>query len=60
VIDAATQLESPLIDQTSLKTVKSIEAKVLYEMFHAMAEDAPVPITLHLDHCPTANGRPSA
>jgi ketose-bisphosphate aldolase len=52
VIDAATELGSPVIVQTSLKTVKSIGAKVLYEMFRAMAEDAPVPITLHLDHCP--------
>lgn len=52
VIDAASELDSPLIVQTSLKTVKSIGAKVLYEMFRAMAEDAPVPITLHLDHCP--------
>jgi fructose-bisphosphate aldolase class II len=52
VIDAATELDSPLIVQTSVKTVKSIGAKVLYEMFRAMAEDAPVPITLHLDHCP--------
>jgi ketose-bisphosphate aldolase len=52
VIDAATELDSPLIVQTSVKTVKSIGAKVLYEMFRAMAEDAPVPVTLHLDHCP--------
>jgi ketose-bisphosphate aldolase len=52
VIDAATELDSPLIVQTSVKTVKSIGARVLYEMFRAMAEDAPVPITLHLDHCP--------
>jgi ketose-bisphosphate aldolase len=52
VIEAATELDSPLIVQTSVKTVKSIGAKVLYEMFRAMAEDAPVPITLHLDHCP--------
>jgi len=52
VIDAATELDSPLIVQTSLKTVKSIGARGLYEMFRAMAEDAPVPITLHLDHCP--------
>lgn len=52
VIDAATELESPLIVQTSVKTVKSIGAKVLYQMFRAMADDAPVPITLHLDHCP--------
>ena len=52
VIDAATELESPLIVQTSVKTVKSIGANVLYQMFRAMADEAPVPITLHLDHCP--------
>lgn len=52
VIDAATELESPLIVQTSVKTVKSIGAEVLYGMFRAMAEPAPVPVTLHLDHCP--------
>ncbi len=52
VIDAATELESPLIVQTSVKTVKSIGAGPLYAMFHSMAEPAPVPITLHLDHCP--------
>lgn len=52
VIDAATELESPLIVQTSVKTVKSIGASVLYQMFRAMADEAPVPITLHLDHCP--------
>lgn len=52
VIDAATELESPLIVQTSVKTVKSIGANVLYQMFRAMADEAPVPISLHLDHCP--------
>lgn len=52
VIDAATELESPLIVQTSVKTVKSFGANVLYQMFRAMADEAPVPITLHLDHCP--------
>jgi ketose-bisphosphate aldolase len=52
VIEAATELESPLIVQTSVKTVKSIGANVLYQMFRAMADEAPVPITLHLDHCP--------
>lgn len=52
VINAAIELESPLIVQTSVKTVKSIGAKVLYQMFRAMADDAPVPIALHLDHCP--------
>ncbi len=36
-----------------MKTVKSIGADVLYTMFHSMADKAPVPVTLHLDHCPT-------
>ena len=52
VIDAATELDSPLIIQTSVKTVKSIGAKPLYAMFRSMAEPATVPVTLHLDHCP--------
>lgn len=52
VIDAAAKLESPLIVQTSVKTVKFFGAKVLYQMFRAMADEAPVPIALHLDHCP--------
>jgi fructose-bisphosphate aldolase class II len=52
VLAAAAELESPVIIQTSLKTVKSVGAEVLYKMFHAMADDLPVPVTLHLDHCP--------
>ena len=52
VLAAAAELESPVIIQTSLKTVKSVGAPVLYKMFRAMADDLPVPVTLHLDHCP--------
>ena len=52
VIAAASELDAPLIVQTSLKTVKSIGAKPLFAMFKARAEGAPVPIALHLDHCP--------
>jgi ketose-bisphosphate aldolase len=52
VIDAAAELDSPLIVQTSVKTVKSIGANVLYQMFRVMADEAAVPISLHLDHCP--------
>jgi fructose-bisphosphate aldolase class II len=52
VVAAAEELESPLIIQTSVKTVKSIGARMLYEMFRAVAEPAAVPVTLHLDHCP--------
>ncbi|HEY4277738.1 MAG TPA: class II fructose-bisphosphate aldolase [Conexibacter sp.] len=52
VIAAATKLESPLIVQTSLKTVKSIGAPVLAELVRARADQSPVPVALHLDHCP--------
>ena len=52
VLTAATELEAPVILQTSVKTVKSIGAEVLYAMLRSMADKAPVPVTLHLDHCP--------
>ncbi len=52
VLAAASELEAPLIVQTSLKTVKSIGAKVLYSMWRARADEVPVPVSLHLDHCP--------
>jgi fructose-bisphosphate aldolase class II len=52
VLAAATELEAPLIVQTSLKTVKSIGTKPLMAMWRARAAEAPVPVTLHLDHCP--------
>jgi fructose-bisphosphate aldolase class II len=52
VLDAATELQSPLIVQTSVKTVKSIGADVLYGMWQGMTKDIPVPVSLHLDHCP--------
>ncbi|MGO9898935.1 MAG: class II fructose-bisphosphate aldolase [Solirubrobacteraceae bacterium] len=52
VLAAATALESPLIVQTSLKTVKSIGARALFSMWRARADQLPVPVALHLDHCP--------
>ena len=52
VLAAATELDSPLIVQTSLKTVKSIGPKALHSMWRARADDVPVPVSLHLDHCP--------
>jgi fructose-bisphosphate aldolase class II len=52
VLAAATELESPLIVQTSLKTVKSLGTGPLMAMWQARAAEAPVPVTLHLDHCP--------
>jgi ketose-bisphosphate aldolase len=52
VLDAATELESPLIVQTSVKTVKSLGAGPLMSMWRARADAVPVPVSLHLDHCP--------
>ena len=52
VLDAAAELESPLIVQTSLKTVKAFGAEQLYRMWRLRADACPVPVTLHLDHCP--------
>jgi ketose-bisphosphate aldolase len=52
VLAAADELRSPLIVQTSVKTVKSIGADALMGMWRAMAAAVDVPVSLHLDHCP--------
>lgn len=52
VLDAATETEAPLIVQTSVKTVKSLGVGPLMSIWRARAEAVPVPVTLHLDHCP--------
>ncbi|QAY69590.1 class II fructose-bisphosphate aldolase [Xylanimonas protaetiae] len=52
VLAGASQARSPLIVQTSVKTVKSYGAAVLFGMWQTMTEGIDVPVTLHLDHCP--------
>ncbi|MEU1458182.1 class II fructose-bisphosphate aldolase [Streptomyces avermitilis] len=52
VLAAAVENASPLIVQTSVKTVKSIGSDVLYTMWTAMTAGIEVPVALHLDHCP--------
>jgi ketose-bisphosphate aldolase len=52
VLAAAVELRAPVIVQTSVKTVRAIGAKVLFSMWDAMTAGLPVPVTLHLDHCP--------
>lgn len=52
VLLAAVQERSPLIVQTSVKTVRSIGSRVLYAMWTSMTAGIEVPVTLHLDHCP--------
>ncbi|MFG3024386.1 ketose-bisphosphate aldolase [Streptomyces sp. NPDC048254] len=52
VLAAAVENASPLIVQTSVKTVRSIGSDVLFAMWTAMTAGIEVPVTLHLDHCP--------
>jgi fructose-bisphosphate aldolase class II len=52
VLSAAEDAHSPIIVQTSVKTVKMIGLDVLYAMWVAMAGRVKVPACLHLDHCP--------
>lgn len=52
VLRAAVEEESPVILQTSVKTVKMYGRRQLFEIITALARDVPVPVTLHLDHCP--------
>jgi fructose-bisphosphate aldolase class II len=52
VLAAADELRSPLIVQTSVKTVRSIGRDVLKAMWDAMTANLRVPVALHLDHCP--------
>ena len=52
VLAGAVQAKSPVIIQTSVKTVKSIGVKVLASMWRSMTAGIEIPVTLHLDHCP--------
>lgn len=52
VLAGAVEARSPVIVQTSVKTVKSIGSAVLFSMWSAMTEGIDVPVALHLDHCP--------
>lgn len=52
VLEGAVEVGSPLIVQTSVKTVRSIGAPVLAAMWRAMTAGIEVPVALHLDHCP--------
>ena len=51
-IAAAVERSSPLIVQVSVKTLRSVGLELMTTMFRLAAEPAPVPLALHLDHCP--------
>lgn len=52
IVRAADEIGSPVILQTSVKTVKSAGADVLVNAAKVAAEKASVGVALHLDHCP--------
>ena len=52
VLAAAFQERSPVILQTSVKTVKMYGRDQLFGVFSALVRDIDVPVSLHLDHCP--------
>lgn len=52
VLAGAVQARSPMIVQTSVKTVRSIGVEVLAAMWRSMTAGIEVPVALHLDHCP--------
>jgi ketose-bisphosphate aldolase len=51
VIEAAIDKKAPLIVQTSVTPSKFLGRHVLVAIYRALAESAPIPICLHLDHC---------
>ncbi len=52
VLAAAVEESSPVILQTSVKTVRQYGSRQLIDIFRSLVADVPVPVTLHLDHCP--------
>jgi fructose-bisphosphate aldolase, class II len=52
VLAAAVEEQAPVILQTSVKTVRQYGRAQLFGIFSALVRDVPVPVTLHLDHCP--------
>jgi len=52
VLAAAVDERSPVILQTSVKTVRMYGRDQLFGIFQALVAGIDVPVTLHLDHCP--------
>ena len=51
VVEAAVEKRAPLIIQTSVKPSKVLGRQVMVAVYRTLAESAPIPICLHLDHC---------
>jgi ketose-bisphosphate aldolase len=51
MVAAAEELKAPVICQTSAKTILYWSHKEIVSWVRTVAEDSPVPVVLHLDHC---------
>ncbi|MBV6395033.1 MAG: Fructose-bisphosphate aldolase [Anaerolineales bacterium] len=51
VIDAAIETKSPVMVQTSVKPSQFLGRDIMVAIYRTLAEKAPVPVVLHLDHC---------
>ncbi len=51
IVEAAIEKKVPLIIQVSVAPSKFLKPKVLAAVYRTLAESAPIPICLHLDHC---------
>jgi tagatose 1,6-diphosphate aldolase GatY/KbaY len=51
VVEAAVDKKAPLIIQTSVKPSQFLGKEVLVAIYRTLAQAAPIPICLHLDHC---------
>jgi fructose-bisphosphate aldolase class II len=50
ILEAATELSSPVIIETSEGEKKYMGAKVVADIVRDLAESSPIPVVLHLDH----------
>jgi ketose-bisphosphate aldolase len=51
VIDAAVEKKAPVIIQTSVKPSKFYGTNMMVAIYRTLAQSAPIPVCLHLDHC---------
>jgi len=55
VVEAAIERKAPLIIQASVSPSKFIRPEVIAAVYRVLAESAPIPICMHLDHCTDIN-----
>ena len=51
VVEAAVEVNSPVILQASVAPSAFLKPQVIVAIYRTLAESAPIPICLHLDHC---------